>query len=218
MVQVSLAAGAGSTFPARSTAKDRNAYWCPSAPKKLVDVEVVPTAPGTCAQVPPLSLTSTVYDTMSVVPETGPHVIGNKAEVWYCGRAVTAESGGLRSTIVQDWLVKGAVWTFPARSVPMERNSYVWPSWAPAYVPDVVLTRTVTQSAQAPPLSRTWIRYVATSSDSRLHWTTKLEEVCHTGRGCVEVYGGFVSTIVQVSFVAGTISMFPAWSVAFERN
>src|SRR5437867_2962203 len=66
-------------------------------------------------------------------------------------------AGRVRSTIVHVSLPAGAGSTFPARSVPMERNSYVWPSWAPVYVPDVVVTETVVQSDHAPPLSRTWI-------------------------------------------------------------
>ena len=114
IVHVSFPPGAGSTFPARSTASERKAYRCPSVPKKLAEVAVVPTAPGTCVHPPALSLTSTVYDTMSVVPETGPHVIAKNAEVSYCGRPATLESGGLRSTIVHDWFVGDGVCTFPA--------------------------------------------------------------------------------------------------------
>src|SRR5207247_1942208 len=77
-------------------------------------------------------------------------------------------------------------------------------------VPEITLTGTVTQSVHDPPLSRTWMRYVATSSDSRCHWTRKLGEVCHRGRGLVDVNGGSVSTIVHVSFPAGGSSTFPA--------
>src|SRR2546422_376698 len=126
--------------------------------------------------------------------------------------------GRVTSTIVHVSFPVPAPWTSPAQSVPIERSSYVWPSRAPVYVPDVVVTGLVSQSVHTPPLSRTWIRYVATSSDSRRHWTRKLEDVCHGGSGWVEVFGGSVSTIVQVSFVAGGISTFPALSVAFERN
>ena len=86
------------------------------------------------------------------------------------------------------------------------------------YVPDVIATVVIVQSVHAPPLSRTWMRYVATSSDSRLHRTRKLEDVCQIGSGSVRVNGAAVSTIVQVSFVAGTSSTFPALSVAFDRN
>src|SRR2546422_9238163 len=128
------------------------------------------------------------------------------------------ESGGVRSTFVHDWFPGPGTWTLPAQSVPIDRNSYVWPSRAPVYVADVVLTGAMTQSVQAPPLSRTWIRNVATSSDSRVHVTRKLEEVCHTGSGWVDVFGGTVSTIVHVSFVAGGGSPVPALSVAFART
>src|SRR5436190_7441808 len=166
--------------------------------------------PGTWVQAPALSLTSSVYDTMSVVPETGPQATVNWRVISYTGRVVTAESGGVRSTIVQDWFPDGVGWTFPAKSVPIERNSYVWPSTAPVYVPEVTFTGTVTQSVHDPALSRTWMRYVATSSDSRCHWTRKLGEVCHRGRGLVDVNGGSVSTIVHVSFPAGGSSTFPA--------
>ena len=46
----------------------------------------------------------------------------------------------------------------------------------------------------------------------------KLEVDSHIGSGTVDVNGACVSTIVHVSFVAGGISMFPARSVAFDRN
>src|SRR2546422_5817838 len=47
IVQVSLPAGVGSTFPARSRARVRNAYTCPSSPTKFADVAAVPMEPGT---------------------------------------------------------------------------------------------------------------------------------------------------------------------------
>src|SRR2546422_3383551 len=157
--------------------------------------------PGTCVHGPMLSITSSVYDTMSVVPDTGPHVTVNWSAISYAGRTNTAESGGVRSTFVHDWFPVPGTWTLPARSVPIERNSYVWPSRAPVYVPDVVVTGLVSQSVHAPPLSRTWIRYVATSSDSRPHWTRKLEAVFHGGSGRVEMIGSTVSSSVHGPFV-----------------
>src|SRR6267378_5992304 len=147
---------------------------------------------------------------MSVVPETGPHATPNWSVVSYAGSVVTAESGGVRSTIVPDWFPDGVGWTFPAWSVPIERNSYVWRSAAPVNSCDVWVTETVIQSSQGPPLSRNWILYVATSSDSRPHVIMKLDVDCHIGSGRVEVNGACVSTVVHVSFVAGGISTFPA--------
>src|SRR2546422_987274 len=155
---------------------------------------------------------------MSVVPDTGPHETVNWRTISYCGRAATAESGEVRSTMVHDWFPEDGVCTFPAQSVPMDRNWYVWPSWAPVYVPEVVVTGTVTQSVHAPLLSLTWIRNVAVSVDSELHWTKKLDDVCQTGRGSVRVKGANVSTIVHVSFALGPASVFPAMSSATVAN
>src|SRR2546425_87289 len=83
-----------------------------------------------------------VYDTMSVVPDTGPQNTLNCRVISYAGRTATAESGGLRSTFVHDWFPEGVGWTFPAQSVLIDRNSYVWASWAPVYVQEVVVTAT----------------------------------------------------------------------------
>src|SRR5436309_11316128 len=140
IVHVSFPTGAISTFPARSVEIVRYAYRWPSAPTYCALVRIVPMDPGTWAQGAPLSLASSVYDTMSVVPDTGPQNTLNCRVISYAGRTATAESGRLRSTFVHDWFPEGVGWTFPAQSVPIDRNSYVWASWAPVYVQEVVVT------------------------------------------------------------------------------
>src|SRR5207245_1925605 len=61
---------------------------------------------------------------MSVVPTTGPHAIANWRVFSYLGNVVTADSGGVTSTIVHDSFPDTAS-VFPAWSVATERHWYV---------------------------------------------------------------------------------------------
>src|SRR3972149_646390 len=155
-VQVSFPAGAGSTLPARSVAMERNAYVCPSIPVNVPLVTTVSMSPATGVHAPPSSLTSRVYVAMSVVPPLGPQETANVAIVMYRDKGATAEPGGVTSTIVHVSLPGGVDSTFPARSVEMDRNSYVWPS-APLKSEEVAVVDAI-HAVQAPPLSRASMR------------------------------------------------------------
>src|SRR3989304_182575 len=164
IVHVSLPAGAVSRFPAKSRAIDRKAYRWPSWPAKDPLVAAVPTNPGSEGQGPPLSLASVVHVAPPAGPGAGPHERGTGGVRVYAGREPTRESGRLTSTTVQVSLPEGSDSTLPALSVALDRNSYRWPS-APGKSAEVDAVDG-TQSVHAPPLSRTWMRYVAMSNVS----------------------------------------------------
>src|SRR5256885_2111317 len=85
--------------------------------------------------------------------DDGAHAIANWRAFSYLGNVVTAESGGVTSTIVHDSFPV-TVSVFPAWSVATERNWYVWPSW-PVNDPEVVAAVATSQSVQPAPLSFT---------------------------------------------------------------
>src|SRR5437870_3156062 len=138
---------------------------------------------------------------MSVVPTTGPHAIANWRVFSYLGNVVTADSGGVTSTIVHDSFPDTAS-VFPAWSVATERNWYVWPSW-PVNVPEVV-------AAVATSLSVT--------PTSGPHDTRNALRFSYWPNVFTWEPGPTVSTIVHVSLADGWDSWFPEASSAVVAN
>src|SRR3990172_8297164 len=152
---------------------------------------------------------------MSFVGATGPQDRPNVGIVCHAASATTRDSGRVTSTRVHVSLFGFGFWTFPAQSVAIARYSYVWAS-APVKSAVSAVVNGI-QSVQAPPSSRTWMRYEAMSSDSGAQRTGNVRVVCQEGSETTKENGRAVSTIVHVSLPA-TTSRFPAKSVAIERN
>src|SRR3989449_8618167 len=140
------------------------------------------------------------YAAISVVPTTGPHAIANWRAFSYLGNVVTAESGGVTSTIVHDSFPV-TVSVFPAWSVATERNWYVWPSW-PVNDPEVVAAVATSQSVQPAPLSftLTWEVETAVVPSVGPQSTVKEREASYLGTVSVREVGAIVSTVVLASF------------------